>query len=392
MRTAPRRGLTLIEMLIVMALIVVLLGLVVAVGPRIGDKQRATRGASQVQSWLRIARGRAVRSMTDIHPRPSGVRLLNPSGPFEAQYVTELQYIETPAPFTGGNVEVPFDNTQIADRYKFVRLRGVEVPLTGNAAVQAGDVIDLTVAGLYPPDEASAVRRIVNITPVAANEYQVELDAEIRGSVLSYTPADTATRQRQLSHPVLAIGPTPPRRQDYSTETPAAISPNPDGSLAQSSNYLIYRQARPLLGEPTLQLPRGVAIDISRENVPVGQTPGWFRLFPGFVNTGGTGPLDILFDPSGRVVSPIGASSARVCFWVRDATVNTTGPLVGNNQQATDPTQLPPGENSIICIYTRTGLVAAHPVDARFLTPNATPTANTWNPFFYTQGAQSSGQ
>ncbi len=384
MRTAPRRGLTLIEMLIVMALIVVLLGLVAAFGPRLGDKQRATRGASEVQSWLRIARGRAVRSMTDIHPRPSGVRLLNPSGPAYAQYVTELQYIETPAPFTGGSVEVPFDNNSAvqSDRYKVIRLRGVEVPLAGNAAVQAGDIIDLTVAGLYPPDNASAIRRIVNITAVAANEYRIELDAEIGGSVLNFNAADPATRQRQLSYPVLSLT---PRREDYGSALPAAISPNVDGSLPQSSNYTIYRQARPLPGEPTLLLPRGIAIDISRE--ATSGFPSWYRLFPGFVNSGGSAPFDILFDPSGRVVSTIGASSARVCLWVRDATVNTPGPLAGNDLVATDPRVLPPGENSIICVYTRTGLVAAHPVDATRLQPGA-----NWNPFFYTQGAQSSGQ
>jgi hypothetical protein len=73
---------------------------------------------------------------------------------------------------------------------------------------------------------------------------------------------------------------------------------------------------------------------------------------------------------------------------VRDFSVNTTGANVGNNPNATDPTQMPPGDNTLITIYTRTGQVSAHPVDPTGL---QLPPGGVWNPFRFTQDARSSG-
>src|SRR5438067_4896852 len=92
MRT--RRGFTLIELLVVLSIMVALFAIVAAVGPRFAERQRATRGASQVQGWFLIAKQRALR---DYAPR--GIRLIQPPGPPEAQYVTQLQYIEQPEPY-----------------------------------------------------------------------------------------------------------------------------------------------------------------------------------------------------------------------------------------------------------------------------------------------------
>ena len=51
----------------------------------------------------------------------------------------------------------------------------------------------------------------------------------------------------------------------------------------------------------------------------------------------------------------------------------------------------PPGDNTLITIYTRTGHVTAHPVDpSGLLYPP--PNTNMWNPFKFTQDGLSSGQ
>ena len=59
MRPNHRRGVTLIELLVVMAIIAILATLIVAVAPRFGERQRASRGAGQLQSWLNLAKQRA---------------------------------------------------------------------------------------------------------------------------------------------------------------------------------------------------------------------------------------------------------------------------------------------------------------------------------------------
>ena len=59
---------------------------------------------------------------------------------------------------------------------------------------------------------------------------------------------------------------------------------------------------------------------------------------------------------------------------------------------ATDPYKMPPGDNALITVYTRTGQVAWHPVDPSGLVPNPRPGGTTWNPFKYTQDGLSSGQ
>src|SRR5262249_36637583 len=87
---------------------------------------------------------------------------------------------------------------------------------------------------------------------------------------------------------------------------------------APTQSYRILRQNRPMPGEPVLNLPKDVGIDISRD---IGNpTPAWFRLYPPTANNGGPGPFDILFDPSGRVMGYESTLGSRICLWVRDIT------------------------------------------------------------------------
>jgi type II secretory pathway pseudopilin PulG len=100
--------------------------------------------------------------------------------------------------------------------------------------------------------------------------------------------------------------------------------------------YRILRQPRPLAGEQPLQLPQDVAIDPTKSlNVPSRQPPGAPQPF-----------YEILFSPSGRVAGQ-GTGNAPIALWLRDVTL-------------TDPNA--PGDQTLIVIYPRTGLIAAHPV------------------------------
>jgi prepilin-type N-terminal cleavage/methylation domain-containing protein len=352
---ANRSAFTLVELLVVIAVIVALLGLVAAVAPRFGERQRPSRGAGQLQSWLNLAKQRALRDQ-----RPRGIRLpsvSNPAWPPGVSYETELQFIELPEVFTGGQLWVPYNQTATADRYSYVFISGVEMQTQSdsvNAAVMPGDVLKVDEPNWEP-------RRIRAVTPttypqIAGTVYRLTLDQDLGGPY-------------PIQLPIVPLGSPQPRQ--YPKEPPPP-----------TEAYRILRSARPMPGEPLLTLPKDVGIDISREYVAPSnpRLPYWYRLFPPNGNTGGNGPFDILFEPSGRVIGFESTLGNRICLWVRDISTD-----VG-------PTQMPDGENSLITIYTRTGQVTAHPVDPSGILQINTATDNTlWNPFRFTQDGKSSG-
>jgi hypothetical protein len=171
--------------------------------------------------------------------------------------------------------------------------------------------------------------------------------------------------------------------QPFQTPPPASLPPD-------STNYSFYRKAQPIAGEPVLQMPRDIAIDISRDDK---NPPSWYRMYPWSANVLGTQPFKILFDPKGQVIGQEGRAGNRICLWVRDVS-NNVFPNSFNDRNATDPNVLPPGDNSLITIYTRTGLITAHPIDdskdaaGNYLRLRPGP---TWNPFYFTQDGRSSG-
>lgn len=329
MQTDKRRGVTLIELLVVIGIIAALATMLVAFAPRFGERHRATRGAAQVQSWLNLAKQRALRDQ-----RPVGIRLpaqINEPGlPTGYGYIRELQFIEVPDEYIGGTVTVPYDNSGASPDYSLIKLSTPVqfTPGDPTGLIQSGDVILIPGPGYAP-------RRIVSVAP---------------GS-----PAIDSTV-------------TPPL-YNYAVKLDMALSNTPSSTGA----HRVYRKARPVQGEPVLMLPKDIGIDISRD--VANASPTWYRMFPPTANSGGPNPFDILFSPSGQVIGAEGALGSRICLWVRDVSL-------GNSL----PNELPPGENSLITVYTRTGQISAHPVDPSRLTPGP-----NWNPFFFTQDGKSSG-
>lgn len=334
-----RRGVTLIELLIVLAIIGAIATLVIAAAPRFGERHRSTRGAGMLQSWLNLAKQRAIRDQ-----RPVGVRI----PPIAGVYVSELHYIEAPDEGVGGTVTVPFPVTGTTppkyDEIAFTTSVFFD-PADPAALLLPGDVVtfpDRPMA-LYQP------RRIIGVGNAVANS-------------------------GQYTYKILLEQPLPAAR--FTTLT-----------------HVFRRRARPIVGEPVLQFPKDIAIDVDREQpLPLGVMPSWYRMFPPMANTGGSNPFDILFSPSGQVIGYEGNLGSRICLWVRDVTLNTTGPNVLNDPNRTDPTVLPPGESTLIVVHTRTGHVTAHPIDPSGLVPNNSANKALWNPFRFTQDAKSSSE
>jgi prepilin-type N-terminal cleavage/methylation domain-containing protein len=340
-----RRGVTLIELLVVIAIITVIATLIVAVAPRFGERQRATRGAGMLQSWLNLAKQRAVRDQ-----RPVGIRMPASATP----YIGELLYVEAPDEGIGGTVTVPFPPGNNPPDYRYVQYTTTlsftpndprtSPPNSPTATIQAGDVLSF-------PDRPMATygpRRIASTPglPLAQPDDSVALV----GSDTSKSPVQYIYKLR-LDQPLPAI--------PFTTTIP-----------------LFVRKPRPVVGEPVLQMPKDIAIDLTQDQL--NSPPTYWRLYPP-ANSGGPFPFDIMFSPSGQVVGMPGVS--RICLWVRDVSLGDPGPSV-----------LPPGENMLITVYTRTGHVTSHPVDPAGLVPTTNPNNPTWNPFRFTQDAMSSGQ
>jgi prepilin-type N-terminal cleavage/methylation domain-containing protein len=369
-----RGGFTLIELLVVLGIITVLATLVVAVAPRFGDRQRASRGASMLQSWLNLAKQRALRDR-----RPVGIRLPHQDSALSATtpgyisgYVTEVQYIELPDERIAGTIQVPFDylpDNQVpppkppfpypsaATEYQFIGLKTTVPfdPTLPTAPLQAGDVISFTDR----PMANYAHRRIVSVQ----------------------TPPNGS--------------PVPVSKGIYYFYLIQLDQPLPPTSFATES-YLVSRKARPVVGEQVLQLPKDIAIDITNNGTPT-SAPTWYRMYPPTANTGGTSPFDILFSPSGQVIGTEGNLGSRICLWVRDVSLNDPDPPAGQaaifapGSQYTDPRKLPPGYNALITVYTRTGHVTSHPINPDGLLPNTMQIPNQWNPFKFTQDGLTSG-
>jgi len=112
-------------------------------------------------------------------------------------------------------------------------------------------------------------------------------------------------------------------------------------TIQPTLQYRIVRAPR-VTGDDPLILPDPVIIDTDTNNaynnpLPAGPIPG---------------TADILFAPSGEVISP-GVTTDTINLWVRDFKLRPNGtPLPA------DPTD---GQQTIIAIYVRSGLTAAHP-------------------------------
>jgi prepilin-type N-terminal cleavage/methylation domain-containing protein len=366
-----RPGVTLIELLVVIAIITALATMIVAIAPRFGERQRASRGASQLQSWLNLAKQRALRDR-----RPVGIRMpivtgtsasSDPRYQFASQYVREVMYVEVPDEGIGGTMEVPFDYEPIrqnpnrppypssATEYQFVNLQTTVLfdPTLPTALLQPGDVITFTdrqmanylqrrIIDVQKPPSGSPVPQSTTVNGVTYYNYRIQLDQIL-------PPAQFATR-----------------------------------------TFVVSRRARPVVGEPVLQLPKDIAIDISRQYDPTkpNALPTWYRMFPPTSNTGGGNPFDILFSPAGQVIGAEGNLGSRICLWVRDVSINTPSSSFNNDPMISEPFDRPPGYNTLITIYTRTGHVTAHEINPAGLIITNT---NPWNPFLFTQDGLTSG-
>lgn len=309
-RPARRGGFTLVELLVAIALAILLLSLVVGLTSSGLGSYRTVRSADRVSGWLLIAKSRAIRD-----GQPRGVRFFRGADGF----YREAQYIEVPPPWvpnplqeanpTGPrivfsyNTDTPAAPTPptIIDRHcYFVADSAADLATFDGQGLQAEDVLTL-------PGIGAAYR--LTAAPVAAT--------------VAFGGAGVACRELTLANwPDLGSA-----TSDAAANV--AALPTPRRATVTIYQFGFTARARPLFGEPLLQLSVDTAIDSA-----AGTTLG--------VNT--AGDFDVVFAPSGQVV---GANSL-IALWVRDPT-RPAWPAANA------------GEQVLIGVYPKTGLIATHP-------------------------------
>lgn len=332
-----RTGFTLIEMLVVMALMILLATLAVAMMPKFREQQIVSQGASDLQNWFTIAKQWALRDKA-----PRGIRLSNafdvvntPSTGW--QMVPPLNspdsailYLEQPDDFTGqgggslyfSTVGPPYLVTKIPQGSPMDPAQKIVVDFWGGFTAAQSLLWPVQPGDLF---EYGVTNQVQRITAVAQDNITLASGVDMDGVALNSF-----------------IG----------------------------TNWRIIRQPRVRLGESPLAMPKNVVIDLSLNNSTVWPASYSTPLPPANSN----GHLDILFAPSGEV---IGASipGQDIKFWLRDASLD---PVAG--------TQMFRGEQYIVTIAIRTGLISVQKVDVL-----NNGTAYT-QPYSFSQDGKTSGQ
>jgi prepilin-type N-terminal cleavage/methylation domain-containing protein len=128
--------------------------------------------------------------------------------------------------------------------------------------------------------------------------------------------------------------------------------------------YRIVRAPRPMLGEKPVDLPKGIVVDSPLSGghpAKLGNPPQQYGSVVPVDSQ--TNQVDILFAPSGKVLRTAG-NSGKVILWVYDASGNPTP------------------DQTLVVVYTRTGAIAAHPV-------NVNPAVG--DPYQFVRDGKSSG-
>lgn len=264
-----RPAFTLVELIVVIAIILVIAMLAAAFAPRVNDSANLTRAVDNLEQWLLTAKMRAKRDGV-----ATGVRFIQMPGDPTGTY-SQLQYIQQPDPFSG----VPGGATLVSASNGTVTFSGVDFTLGGTTG--------LTQALVAPGDYL-----------------------EVRGGAVYYIAAVTGATTLQIGDS---------STDDYANKLNII-------QATATSNFRILRQPRLLIGEEPLALPNNFAVDmriIPDAIIPGNSTAlahGKIPVYWSNVARGPSGYAEILFAPTGAVVGA-NAGSGRLLLSVYDQTM-----------------------------------------------------------------------
>jgi type II secretory pathway pseudopilin PulG len=347
-----RPAFTLVELLVAMGVIIVLATLALLVVPDVLDKDRTTDATQLTQQWLMISKARAARDKGD-----RGVRLItgpDPQNPAKTSqtWVTELQYIERPPPYQPNATGSQFLADGSFAPYVVFLMDG-----SGNMVCEIRNLNN---------DDFNMIQAF------ASQSLQLNLPALKISPYILAAPAD-ALAPRTAQPPVNSGGGNTfhmtvtldPKQMPSSREFGAAGAPpgQPLTPVYVDYSFGIIVPPRPLVGEPPLQLPKNICIDITPRNPTGSPQPVPFNQAPSSPAFAGT-DYDILFTPMGHVAPySAGAAGGTIFLWVRDYT-KTPSPLVVQNASPLTLDMTPfqnGGEQQILALQTSSGFIWAAP-------------------------------
>lgn len=333
-KRTSRGAFTLIELLVAMAFIVLLASLTLAITENMGDRDYTTDAAALTRQWLMQAKNRAGRDNA-----PRGVRLIVGPDPNNIAkqspfFVTELQFIEAPPIL----VTYPAANLNAAPSGSLTDPAvWITYTLSNGAPANPGTLGDVMgkqcqIVNLPANIVAQIVPNSILQLPLLGTWHRIL-------AVTSVTPMTglstglfsiTVTLDSFPDAPLGAAGVLQPLPQPAAGATPPCYV---------TQHFGITSPPRPLMGEPPLQLPKNICIDLTPPTIPPPSPPGPAPPAPPYLDSPSkpfaAGPLadyDILFSPTGQVV-PVGAGAGvdgAIYLWVRDYTKLRNAPN-GNN-------------------------------------------------------------
>lgn len=382
MRRSGPHGYTLVEVLVVIAIMLALGSMMVAINIKSGERRAALEGAERLSGWLLLAKQWALRDQA-----PRGLRLIVDSNPFTPDgpnptfgMVVQLQYIDQPDAWvyrtpTGQATYLHYDPDD-APRQNIVWSEGGGADFSG---------------GFPGTFLAPSFQNRAATWPIAPGDI-LEMD-QGRSKQTGVIDAPLANPQAP-NYPTALSGVYfngSSGQNRYELRLAGPLGQLPRNKFADS-NWRIIRQPRPRPGEALLNMPRDVAIDVRCNNIqhPADATlraypaepMSMFGPNPAPPGTPSlpTGPLDILFTPYGAVFQGATPYGTDLKLWVRD--VSSPPPQPGNPY-------LYGGDFFIVTVSLRTSLISVHPAD-RTLDTNVTPNIYQ-QPYSFTQDGRSSG-
>lgn len=321
-----RPGFTLIEIVIVISIMVLLASLVVAVyGANLGaDRMRAA--ARQWQSALLAARDRAIHAKA-----PRGIRLVLDAN--DPTTVTGCEYIAPLPPWSQATVitlgRPDLDNDGNANDDGSTDAMGNPSPTTITAGGET-----------YYEDDVRTLRGF------GTGWYELKQQGLLVDGSRIRLPASGSwytVNTRRLTSPadpqILEI------TSDYRSTGSIAPFPAAASTVAFNGNgsYLLELQPAPLPGESPLSISGSVVIDLDHSRIPAGWRNG----------TSYARHMDILFSPRGTITGPLAAQG--ILHFLLAERADAARQL---------PPESSPGEKLAVTLFTRTGAVSTHPIDA----------------------------
>ncbi len=333
-----RRGFTLVELLVSLAVLIALGALALLVVPDVLDQDRTTDGASLTRQWLMIAKARAARDGL-----PRGVRLIvsaDPNNPSKTdnRWVTEMQYIESPPVLLGTPTpNAPTMSGGVTGAGTTAGPPGAQPTIRFDYPVTNGV---LNLPPTYPAGPPNGQQCYILNGGAATTQIQSDIATGRRPTLFLPTVLDSLNGNGvgfwcHITSITVATGEI--RLDRY---------PNLGAATRLDINHFgIYGAPQPQIGEPTQQLPKEICIDLASSQ-PAGSN---------------TQDYDILFAPNGQIAPAFGTQGnvGQINLWVRNYTKPGGNPSaysapLGNFQLG--------GEQQVVALKTKSGSLGVFPV------------------------------